>query len=159
VKVAFFYDKEPQSTLCLWATGSRCYHVGLTDGAWLWDMHLTRRRRAWDPTIPRHYILADCPVPVSAEFLNERMEVDPEHYGYFDYAFFAVRGLLRRLRLPLRYVPNAKGVICSEDTALALIANGWQPPAGFPQVPSPADLEEALLGVRNATQQLLEAAA
>ena len=45
MKIAFFYDKEPQSTLTMLGTGSRCYHVGFTDGEKLWDMNLLRRHQ------------------------------------------------------------------------------------------------------------------
>jgi hypothetical protein len=144
MKVAFFYGKEPQSTLCRWFTGTTCYHVGFTDGAKLWDMNLLRRRRIWSNRAAGEVLLVDCPVEVPAWFLENRLDTDSARYGFLDYLAFGIRRVFKRLRF------NGKGVICSEMVANDLKACGWVPPAGFPEVPSPGDLEEALLGHRNA---------
>lgn len=145
MKVAFFYGKQPQSFLCRLFTGSSCYHVGFTDGEKLWDMNLLRRRRLWNPAAAGQVRLVDCPVPVSREYLEHKLETDGSHYGFLDYLSFGPwRRLLKRARF------NGKGLICSEMVLNDLVACGWTPPAGFPEVPSPADLEEVLLGRRDA---------
>jgi hypothetical protein len=144
VKVAFFYDKQPQSTLTKWATGSTCYHVGFTDGEKLWDMNWQRRRRLWSTRAAGKFIVVDTPVNVPVWFLESALETDESKYGVWDYLSFGLRLVFKRLRF------NGKGLICSEMVANDLMACGWTPPAGFPEVPSPADLEQALLGRRDA---------
>lgn len=145
MKVAFFYGKQPQSALCRFFTGSAAYHVGFTDGEKLWDMNLLRRRRVWSDYAARQVVLVDCPVPVTARELERKLETDANHYGFADYLSFGPwRRLLQRLRF------NGKGLICSEMVAEDLKDCGWVPPAWFPAVPSPADLELALLGRLNA---------
>ncbi|KQT10955.1 hypothetical protein [Ramlibacter sp. Leaf400] len=144
MKVVFFYGKQPQSFLCRLFTGSSCYHVGFTDGEKLWDMNLLRRRRVWSEKAAGKYILVDTPVPVTASFLESRLESDGSRYGVLDYLSFGLRRFFKRMRV------NGKGLICSEMAALDLMRNGWLPRPGFPEVPSPADLEEALLERRNA---------
>lgn len=145
MKVTFFYGKQPQSWLCRFFTGSSCYHVGFTDGEKLWDMNLLRRRRVWSDKAAGQVLTVDCPAPVTREYLEYKLETDGSHYGYLDYLSFGPwRQILKRLRF------NGKGLICSEMVLNDLIACGWTPPAGFAEVPSPADLEEVLLGRRNA---------
>jgi hypothetical protein len=138
MKVVLFYDKEPQSTLCKWFTGSRAYHVGFTDGVWLWDMSWMRRRRLWSDKKAGSVVMVDCPVDVSFGFLDTKLFTDDNHYGFLDYASFLFRRIATRLRF------NGKGLICSEMVANDLKENGWLPPAWFPIVPSPADIELAL---------------
>jgi hypothetical protein len=147
VQVAFVYGKRPSSTLTRIFTGSTCYHVGFTDGRHFWDMNLLRRRRRWPAYPVERVILVEAPVPVSRDYLEEQLETDESSYSWLDYASFAVRWLAEKLRLS---IGNAKGLICSEMVLQDLVANGWQPPAGFPEVPSPADLEQVLLGRRDA---------
>lgn len=147
MQVAFIYGKPLSSELTLFFTGSSCYHVGFTDGVKFWDMNLLRRRRKW-PYYPAHrVILVNTPVPVSAAFLEEQLETDNSRYGVVDYVTFAWRWLANVLKVS---TGNARGLICSEQVLLDLKLCGWAPPEWMPKVPSPADLERALLGRVNA---------
>ncbi len=141
MKIAFIYGKQPSSALTKLFTGSECYHVGFTDGAHFWDMNLIRRRRLWPGLYPEtHVRLADCPVDVTAEYLEHRLDTDEATYGWKDYMLFAFRPLYHLFGQSTR---NAGGVICSEMVYNDLKANGW--PVVFEEVPSPADLERKLL--------------
>ena len=141
VQVVFVYGKPLSSRLTRFFTGSTCYHVAFADGAKLWDMNLIRRRRNW-PLYPAHrVILADCPLPVPAEYLDHQLDTDTQRYGVVDYLLFALRPLYHLVGKSTR---NAGGVICSEMVANDLAARGW--PVRFKEVPSPADLERAILG-------------
>lgn len=146
MKIAFIYGKQPSSMLTKLFTGSTCYHVGFTNGEHFWDMNLIRRRRLWAGLYPEsHVILADCPVSVSVEYLERQLDTDDSTYGWRDYLLFALRPLYHLFGRSTR---NAGGVICSEMVADDLEANGWT--RVFQEVPSPADLEETVLGRRNA---------
>lgn len=145
MQLAFIYGKKPSSTLTRLFTGSTCYHVAFTDGQHLWDMNLLRRRRRWPLYPADRVILVDVPVPVSREYLEAQLETDDSRYGFSDYLLFALRPLYHLIGKSTR---NAGGLICSELVALDLAANGW--PVRFQEVPAPADLEEALLGRRDA---------
>lgn len=147
MKVAFFYGKQPQSTLTRWFTGSTAYHVAFTDGAKLWDMNLLRRRRLWNQDKAGSVLLVDCPAEVTRAYLEVMLETDDSRYGFAEYLSFGLRRLFKRLRF------NGKGLICSEMVAQDMKDCGWTPPEWFPEVPSPADLELALLGRRNAIEQ------
>lgn len=57
MQVVFVYGKPISSALTRFFTGSRCYHVGFTDGVKFWDMNLIRRRRLW-PLYPADLELA-----------------------------------------------------------------------------------------------------
>lgn len=144
MKVVFFYGKQPQAVLAWLFTRSSCYHCGFTDEARLWDMNWIRRRRIWNGFVPMQKILVDCPVLVPVQFLESQLETDGSHYGVLDYLSFVPRRFFKRLRF------NGKGLICSEMVLNDLKACGWEPPAWMPDVPSPGDLEAALLGTRNA---------
>jgi hypothetical protein len=146
MKVAFFYDGGISSKLTRFFTGSQAYHVGFTDGNKLWDMNLLRRRRLWSEKAAGNHLLVECPVTVPAWFLENRLDTDASRYGVLDYLAFGLRRFIKRLRF------NGKGVICSEMVLLDLKACGWTPPAWLPDVPSPADLELALLGRKNAIE-------
>ena len=142
MKVVFIYGKPISSALTKLFTGSSCYHVGFTDGVKFWDMHKIRRRRLWDGLYTAsRYLLADCPVPVTAEYLDHKLDTDGSTYGYVDYVLFGLRWFYHLVGKSTR---NAGGVICSEMLAGDLNDNGW--PARFAEVPSPADLELAILG-------------
>lgn len=145
MKIAFIYNRKRSSLLTKFFTGSACYHVGFTDGDKFWDMNLIRRRRLWPQYDASKVILAECPVPVSAEYLDRMLDTDDSTYGWKDYALFALRPLYHLLGKSTR---NAGGVICSEMVANDLRANGW--PTVFAEVPSPADLELAILGRKDA---------
>lgn len=145
MKIAFIYGKQPSSTLTRIFTGSTCYHVGFTDGKRFWDMHLIRRRRLWPRYPEEHVILVDCPVDVSAEYLDHRLDTDDAVYGWRDYLLFALRPFYHLVGKSTR---NAGGVICSEMVAEDLRANGW--PVRFDEVPSPGDLELLILGRKDA---------
>lgn len=146
MKLAFIYGKQPSATLTRLFTGSACYHVGLTDGRHFWDMHLIRRRRLWAGLYPaERVLLAECPVDVPREFLEQRLDTDTAVYGVLDYLLFALRPLYHLIGSSTR---NMGGVICSEMVAADLAACGWE--QRFVEVPSPADLELAVLGRINA---------
>lgn len=141
MKIALIYGKQPSSALTKFFTGSACYHVGFTDGAHFWDMNLTRRRRLWPGLYPESHVrLADCPVDVTAEYLEHRLDTDEATYGWQDYLLFALRPIYHLFGRSTR---NAGGVICSEMVYDDLKANGW--PVTLEEVPSPADLERVLL--------------
>lgn len=145
MKIAFIYGKRPSSTLTKFFTGSTCYHVGFTDGVRFWDMNLIRRRRLWPMYPEGRVILMDCPVEVSAEYLDRRLDTDDATYGWRDYLLFALRPFYH---LAGKSTRNAGGTICSEMVADDLRANGW--PVQFDEVPSPADLELVILGRKDA---------
>lgn len=146
MKVAFIYGKQPSATLTRVFTRSSCYHVGFTDGMFFWDMHLIRRRRLWPQyAAGRKVLLADCPAPVTRDYLEHQLSTDASTYGKADYALFALRPFFHLVGASTR---NAGGIICSEMVANDLAACGWS--VRFKEVPSPADLEVALLGRRNA---------
>lgn len=145
MRVVFVYGNRLASKLTRFFTGSSCYHVGFTDGTHFWDMNSIRRRRKW-PSYPlERVILVETPVPVSSFYLDDQLDTDEAVYGWRDYALFAVRPLLHALGLN---TGNAAGTICSEMVADDLKANGWN--VSYTEVPSPADLEETLLGRRDA---------
>lgn len=145
MKIAFIYGKQPSSTLTKFFTGSACYHVGFTNGDKFWDMNLIRRRRVWPLYPAERVLLAECPVAVSEEYLDHMLDTDEATYGWRDYLLFALRPLFHLFGKSTR---NAGGVICSEMVANDLMANNWQ--HEFAEVPSPADLELAILGRKNA---------
>jgi hypothetical protein len=146
MKIAFIYGKQPSSLLTKLFTGSTCYHVGFTDGQHFWDMNLLRRRRVWPGMYdPATVILAECPVAISRDFLEHRLETDEATYGFTDYLMFALRPLYHALGKSTR---NRGGVICSEMVAGDLVINGWT--ARFDEVPSPAMLEAAIIGLVDA---------
>lgn len=145
MKIAFIYGKRPSSTLTKFFTGSTCYHVGFTDGVRFWDMNLIRRRRLWPMYPEGRVILMDCPVEVSAEYLDRLLDTDDATYGWRDYLLFALRPFYH---LAGKSTRNAGGTICSEMVADDLRANGW--PVQFDEVPSPADLELVILGRKDA---------
>jgi hypothetical protein len=145
MKIAFIYGKRPSSILTQLFTGSTCYHVGFTNGVHFWDMNLIRRRRLW-PLYPEgHVILVDPPVEVPAEYLEHMLDIDEATYGWHDYLLFALRPIYHLFGKSTR---NASGTICSEMVADDLKANGWA--VRFNEVPSPADLELAIIGRKDA---------
>lgn len=145
MNIVFCYNHGISSALTKLWTGSACYHVGFTDGVHFWDQNLIRRRRLWPCYDQQNIILAECPVPVSAEYLDHMLDTDESTYGWRDYMLFALRPLYHLFGKSTR---NAGGVICSELVYNDLQANGWN--TCFMEVPSPADLEETILGKRNA---------
>ncbi len=150
MKIVFIYGKPVSSFLTSLFTGSTCYHVGFTDGAKFWDMNKIRRRRLWPDLYPAgRMVLADCPVAVTAEYLDLQLDTDTADYGYIDYLLFSLRWLYHLFGQSTR---NAGGVICSEMVASDLLKNGWN--IGFAEVPSPADLELAILGRKDAIKAI-----
>ncbi len=148
MKIGFAYGRKPSSILTKIFTGSTCYHVFFVDESIgkMYDMHLIRRRRAW-PHYPadRQIILVDCPVDVPFGYLEGMLDTDEATYGWRDYLLFALRPIYHLFGRSTR---NAGGVICSEMVADDLIACGWR--VRFPEVPSPADLEIAIFGRKDA---------
>ena len=142
MKIAFIYsDKKFSATLTQIFTGSRCYHVAWVDEerGRMVDMHLIRRQRLWPHYDPANVKLVESPVPVSWEFLEQKLLTDDNTYGVLDYVMFALRPIYHLLGLSAR---NKGGVICSEMVYNDLVANGW--PHRYREVPSPADLERLL---------------
>jgi pyruvate/2-oxoglutarate/acetoin dehydrogenase E1 component len=91
VKVAFIYGEKLSSTLTKFFTGSNCYHVGFTNGVHFWDMHLIRRRRLWPAYPCSRVLLAECPVSITAEYLERKLDTDDSVYGWLDYLLFALQ--------------------------------------------------------------------
>lgn len=145
MNIAFIYGKQPSSTLTKFFTGSACYHVGFTNGVHFWDMNLIRRRRLWPLYPDSHVLLTECPVEISADYLDHMLDTDDHTYGWRDYLLFALRPLYHLFGLSTR---NAGGVICSEMVCNDLKALGWS--VQFDEVPSPADLEFAIFGRKDA---------
>jgi hypothetical protein len=143
MKIAFIYGDEHNfsADLTEFWTGSRCYHVAFTDGVHYWDMNLIRRRRLW-PNYPadKKIILVDCPVNITAVYLDYKLDTDTNKYGWKDYLLFGLRPLYHLFG---KSTKNVDGVICSEMVANDLIANGWN--VSFDEVPSPTDLEKILI--------------
>ena len=144
MKIAFIYGKKPSSTLTKIFTGSSCYHVGFTDGVKFWDMHLIRRRRLWSTYAHKQTVLIDTPVPITAEYLDHKLDTDEARYGIIDYLLFGLRPIYHLFGKSTR---NVGGLICSEMVADDLNAHGWR--YTFKEVPSPADLEFVLGGKKN----------
>lgn len=157
MQIAFIYGTHFSSRLTRLFTGSTCYHLAFTDGARMWDMHLIRRRRLWPHYPASRVILVPTPVPVTAEYLDHQLDTDESRYGVMDYLLFGFRWAYH---LAGKSTRNASGLICSEMVANDLAANGWD--ARFwlgKEVPSPADLELAVLGIKDAmTAKRLQAA-
>lgn len=140
MKLVFIYGNRFSSKLTKLFTGSTCYHVGFTDGVKFWDMNLLRRRRKWPWYAAERVILVDCPVNVTAEYLDHLLDTDNSRYGVIDYLLFGLRPIYHLFGKSTR---NASGVICSEMVADDMIACGWE--HKFVEVPSPADLERVIL--------------
>lgn len=152
MKVGFAYNHGISSKLTKFWTGSSCYHVFFVDleNDKMHDMNLLRRRRVWTGQYdPKDVILVDAPVAITPTYLEYRLDVDDAKYGVFDYCLFALRPLFHLFG---KSTPNKDGVICSEMVYNDLRACGWT--TVFPEVPSPADLEVALLGRKDAIHGL-----
>ncbi len=150
MKIVFIYGKPISSFLTKLFTGSTCYHVGFTDGVKFWDMNKIRRRRLWpDLYPPERVVLAECPVSITADYLDLRLDTDDAVYGTVDYLLFSLRWFYHLVGKSTR---NAGGVICSEMVAGDLNNNGWQ--ELYAEVPSPADLELAILGRKDAIKPI-----
>lgn len=141
MKLAFIYGKQPSSTLTKIFTGSTCYHVGFTNEVHFWDMNLIRRRRLWSTYANKQTVLIDTPVPITADYLDWKLDTDDSRYGVLDYMLFGMRPLFHLMG---KSTINAGGIICSEMVIDDLKANGWH--YTFKEVPSPADLELAIGG-------------
>jgi len=141
MKIGFAYGKFPSSLLTKLFTGSTCYHVFFVDEkhGLMYDMNLLRRKRLWPHYPEGHYKLADCPVPVSSEYLELKLATDNSTYGWRDYLLFALRPIYHLFGKSTR---NKDGVICSEMVYNDLVENGWE--QYFIEVPSPAALEKIL---------------
>jgi hypothetical protein len=143
MQIAFIYGKRLSSALTKFWTGSTCYHVAFVEGARMWDMNLLRRRRVWPSYHSNQVLLAGLPAGcnVTREYLESKLETDYSRYGVLDYLLFSVRWAYHLVGKSTR---NASGIICSEMVADDMRACGWG--QSFAEVPSPADLELAILG-------------
>ena len=144
MKIAFVSNPNKLSgKLTKFFTGSYTYHVAFvdTDRGCMFDMNLIRRIRNWPYYGPETtVVLVDTPVPVSYEYLFEKLKTDENRYSRLDYLLFALRPIYHLFGKSTR---NMGGLICSEMVANDLQANGWS--VQFKEVPSPADLEKVLL--------------
>jgi hypothetical protein len=146
MKIVFIYGKPISSALTKFFTGSSCYHVGFTDDVKFWDMNLIRRRRLWPGLYPaERTIVVDCPVTITAEYLDHMLDTDSATYGFVDYLLFGLRWAYHLIGKSTR---NAGGIVCSEMMTNDLQANAWS--VRFPEVASPADLELVILGRKDA---------
>lgn len=144
MKIVFIYGdpkKKLSARMTMFWTKSACYHVGFTDGVKFWDQNLIRRRRLWPLYPPERIIVVDCPANVTVDYLDYKLDTDTARYGVLDYLLFGLRPLYHLLGQSTR---NARGLICSEMVADDLWNCGWG--TVFASVPSPADLELAILG-------------
>lgn len=139
MKIAFFFNEHLfAGKLTKFFTGCYCYHVGFVDEKMdiMYDMNLLRRKRRWSTYGERkHAILIDAPANVTTDYLEERLLVDNNWYGVWDYLLFTLRPIYHLFGASTR---NADGLICSEMVYLDLHAHGWN--VVFPEVPSPCDL-------------------
>jgi hypothetical protein len=143
MKIAFIYSKSKLSgKLTKFWTGSYCYHVAIVDEAKgkMYDQHLIFRRREWPHYSPENVVLVDPPVSITSEYMEHLLDNSEDTYGWLDYCLFALRPLFHLFG---KSTPNAGGIICSELVYNILRNNGWS--HSFPEVPSPADLEKALM--------------
>ena len=144
IKIGFSYSKTKLSGwLTKLFTGSYAYHVFIVDEEHgkMYDMHLLVRRRKWPHYGDNANIrLVESPVPISREYLENMLDVSTDVYGWKDYMLFGIRPLFHLFGKSTR---NVGGVICSEMVYNVLSDNGWD--VSFIEVPSPADLEKALL--------------
>ena len=145
MQLAFIYGDRLSSKLTKLFTGSTCYHVAFTDGHCAWDMNLLFRRRLWPQYPAKNVILIPTPVQVTVADLEYELSTAEYSYSFVDYCLFALRPLYHLIGKSTR---NQNGKICSEAVADILLSKGWQ--QEFKEVPSPADLEVALLGRKNA---------
>lgn len=123
-------------------TGCPAYHSAWVDeeAGLMWQMGLLRNRRKWPHYgSDRTVYLFDTPVPLSVEFMEEKLSTDQNHYGWYDYTMFLFRNVAKRLGLTMR---NHVGTICSEMIVSDLIEAGWKdcPPEWVQSPPSPCDL-------------------
>ncbi len=139
MRVGFAYNHGLSSKLTKFFTNSGCYHVFFCDDTHIWDMNLIMRRRLLTEYNPANLKFAPCPVFVTLEFLEHKLDTYDETYGWMDYLLFALRPVYHFFGLSTR---NKGGVICSEMVYDFLRECGWW--AEFKEVPSPADLEIAL---------------
>lgn len=143
MKIAFIYSKEKFSgKLTKFWTGSYCYHVAFVDEKTgrMYDQNLLFRKRRWPYYNHEDVVLIDPPVDVSADYLEYLLETDEQVYGFMDYILFALRPVYHFFGKSTR---NFGGIICSERIYQILKRYGWK--EEFKEVPSPADLERALL--------------
>lgn len=145
MKLVFIYGTRFNSRLTKFFTGSSCYHIAFTNGEKLWDMNLIRRRRLWPLYPAEQTIVVECPVAVTAEYLDRQLDTDDAQYGMVDYLLFGLRWAYHLVGKSTR---NTGGMICSEMVANDLVACGWA--ERFAEVPSPADLELVILGRKDA---------
>jgi len=144
MKIAFIYSSRKLSgKLTKLFTGSYCYHVGFVDEDTdtFYDMHLIRRKRIWSSySHGKDVVLIESPVFIHTDYLEDKLKTDTSTYGWIDYLLFGLRPLFHLFGQSTR---NAGGIICSEMVYNDLFENGWS--KFFPEVPSPADLERALM--------------
>lgn len=143
MKIAFIYSKTKFSgKLTKFWTGSYCYHVALVDEKkkLMYDQNLLFRKRKWPYYNSEDVVLADPPVDVSSEYLEELLSIDEQTYGFMDYILFALRPIYHFFGKSTR---NFGGIICSERLYDIFKAYGWS--YTFVEVPSPADLERVIL--------------
>ncbi len=144
VKIGFSYSRTKLSGWLTYIfTGSFAYHVFIVDDetSKMYDMHLLMRRRSWPHYGDNANIkLVESPVPISSEYMERLLDTSESVYGWKDYLLFGLRPIFHLFGKSTR---NVGGMICSELVYDILRENGW--PVEFNEVPSPADLERALV--------------
>lgn len=132
-------DKKISARLTKWFTGSTAYHCGFVDESdgTFFDMHLLPRKTSW----PRYHYpkwVNEYDVPnLTREDCEKFLKQDSEQtYGWKDYILFGLRPIFHLFG---KSTVNAGGVICSEMCATWMKRKEYK--IDFPEVPSPADLE------------------
>lgn len=139
MKLAIIFNSDKLSgKLTKLFTGCYAYHTAWVDednGA-VYDMHLTRRKRAWPQYANAQVLLFDFP-EVTRDYLERQLIADKRDYGYLDYVLFSVRWLFHLVGASTW---NADGVICSEmvneDARACGVETPWDE---FQAPPSPCD--------------------
>lgn len=133
-------EKKLTGRLTKFFAGSPAYHIAFVDldNNRMYDMNLLFRRRIWPHYPEKDTKLYQCPVELTKEDLEARLETDEDWYGVLDYVAFAWRKVFKDSK-----VPSFKGAVCSEKIADILTSKGWVSP--FKNVPSPSDFEKVLV--------------
>jgi hypothetical protein len=76
--------KKISSKLTQYFTGSPAYHIGFvdTERGKFYDMNLLFRRRRWPHYPPETVKLYRCPVPLTADDLEDEVDLAVEHIAF-----------------------------------------------------------------------------
>ena len=142
VKIAIIFNNDSlPGKLTKFFTGCYAYHIGFVEEETdtFYDMNLLFRKRYWSVySAKKEVLLFSTPVEIPVSYLEEKLKIDTNVYGFLDYLLFAARPFYHLLGKSTR---NAKGVICSEMVNEALREHGVQTPWPVTVAPpSPCDL-------------------